>query len=403
MKLDFTCFSPRLLRRIVYVGSQSASYAQASRDLFHLIDRRIDPKQIERQTHRIGEERIDERNGAREDWEKWTLVQRDEVTPQVPVPELAVVEMDGGRLQVRSDAPSHSPSETSHWKEDKVGVLLTMQSPTHEVDPCPEIPACFVDPQHATQLAVEVGHVNLPEGEIPPAESKQPSKVRPGRPTPLVKSVIATRESVDGFGPLLASAAHQRNFQAAKRKVFVADGSNANEGVRKRYFSQYVSVLDFIHALSYVYRGAMAGRSFAEGWPIYVAWIQSVWSGEVQGVLDALRERQGQVGRPEPKEAENSPRQVVQTALVYLSNHATQMDYARYRREGLPLMSSAVESTIKQINQRVKGCEKFWSDEGSEAVLQLRADYLSETEPLEDFWLRRQEHLNGFRPYRKAA
>ena len=42
-------------------------------------------------------------------------------------------------------------------------------------------------------------------------------------------------------------------------------------------------------------------------------------------------------------------------------------------------MTSAVESVIKLINQRVKGSEKFWSEPGAEAILQLRADYLSET------------------------
>jgi hypothetical protein len=61
------------------------------------------------------------------------------------------------------------------------------------------------------------------------------------------------------------------------------------------------------------------------------------------------------------------------------------MRYAGYRRQGLPLMSSHVESVIKQINYRVKGTEKFWSEQGAEATPQLRADYLSETGPLAAF------------------
>ena len=35
-------------------------------------------------------------------------------------------------------------------------------------------------------------------------------------------------------------------------------------------------------------------------------------------------------------------------------------------------MTSAVESVIKMINRRVKGSEKFWSEPGAEAILQLR-------------------------------
>jgi hypothetical protein len=62
-----------------------------------------------------------------------------------------------------------------------------------------------------------------------------------------------------------------------------------------------------------------------------------------------------------------------------------------------------VESTIKQINRRVKASEKFWSNAGAEAVLQLRADYLSETLPMDRFWVERQAHATGQREYRKAG
>jgi hypothetical protein len=62
-----------------------------------------------------------------------------------------------------------------------------------------------------------------------------------------------------------------------------------------------------------------------------------------------------------------------------------------------------VESVVKQINQRVKGTEKFWSEDGSEAVLQLRADYLSDGQPLEAFGQRRQEATTGQRGYRRAG
>ena len=82
----------------------------------------------------------------------------------------------------------------------------------------------------------------------------------------------------------------------------------------------------------------------------------------------------------------SDPRQLVLEALRYLRNNAERMRYDEYRRQGLPIMTSAVESAIKMINRRVKGSEKFWSEEGAEAILQLRADYLSETEIMPKFW-----------------
>jgi hypothetical protein len=66
-------------------------------------------------------------------------------------------------------------------------------------------------------------------------------------------------------------------------------------------------------------------------------------------------------------------------------------------------MSSHVESTVKQINYRVKGTEKFWTEEGAEALLQLRADYLSDDEPMEAFWQRRQDAATGQRRYHRRS
>jgi hypothetical protein len=67
---------------------------------------------------------------------------------------------------------------------------------------------------------------------------------------------------------------------------------------------------------------------------------------------------------------------------------------------GLPITSAYVESTIKQLNRRVKGSEKFWSETGAEALLQLSADYLSDRTPLDRFWRNRHEQCTGARSYR---
>jgi len=75
--------------------------------------------------------------------------------------------------------------------------------------------------------------------------------------------------------------------------------------------------------------------------------------------------------------------------LQYLENNAERMKYAEYRRAGLPITSAPVESLIKQVNQRVKGTEKFWLEGGAESVLQSRAAYLSEDDRAEQFYQRR--------------
>jgi len=50
------------------------------------------------------------------------------------------------------------------------------------------------------------------------------------------------------------------------------------------------------------------------------------------------------------------------------------------------LLSSRVDVPLKEINKRVKGSEKFWVRAGAEAILQIRAAYLSQDGRDRDFW-----------------
>ena len=70
----------------------------------------------------------------------------------------------------------------------------------------------------------------------------------------------------------------------------------------------------------------------------------------------------------------------VWTEIDYLERHgqAGHLDYATYRRRGLPLGSGAIESTIRRvINLRMKGNSIFWNEENAEAMLVLRGLVLS--------------------------
>lgn len=68
------------------------------------------------------------------------------------------------------------------------------------------------------------------------------------------------------------------------------------------------------------------------------------------------------------------------TEIDYLERHgkAGHLDYATYRRRGLPLGSGAIESAIRRvINLRMKGNSIFWKEENAEAMLTLRGLVLS--------------------------
>jgi hypothetical protein len=397
--------SPVVLRKMVYAGSHARSFREASQDLKEEAELEISDQRIMRATKRIGQERVAQRDAQTEAWAHLPVPEQHR-SPRPQVPQVACVEPDGGRLQIRDRKVSRAQrprmSRSGFWREDKVGCLLSMTSAISPEDPCPQIPRVFVDPQRMRKISREIKGFSGPEDEESAVEEAV-SQSRPGQPEILVRSVTATREDVHAFGRDLAAAAWRRGFAAAPRKAFVADGQDANWTVWRHHFSHYTPVLDFIHAICYVFAAAMAGRSLREGWPIYCQWAQWVWSGQVELVIAALRVRQEVLGVPAKDESEETPRSKVAEALRYLENQRSRMHYDRYRREGLPITSSHIESTIKQINRRVKGTEKFWSEGGAEALLQLAADYLSETEPLTTFWKGRPSHATGQRHYQSAG
>ncbi len=90
-------------------------------------------------------------------------------------------------------------------------------------------------------------------------------------------------------------------------------------------------------------------------------------------------------------------------ARVYYSNQRDRMDYPCYRQQGLPLTSSLMESTVKQIGRRVKGSEKFWSAVGGDELLALRGDYVSDGDRLGNYLKQFASQTDGTRAYAIAA
>jgi hypothetical protein len=420
------------LAKITYAGSNNTSYAQAAQDLEQLAELPVSDKQVRRLCKRMGDERVAQRDAQVAAYQALPLTQRKAAPAGVPAPKVAAVGVDGGRLQIfERQAPAATPAAATalvaandvlhpeeddvdaepargrHWREDKIGVLLTLDSQESEHDPCPTIPATFLNPARMTQLVRELKKRAPPQEEVDQQAQTTTAARDDGAPwkPPEVRSkqVVATRRSWPQFGPLLAAAAWAAGSFAAARRAFVGDGSENNWTLWRSYFSSFVPILDFIHALSYVFAAALAGRSFIEGWAVYERWIQSVWSGTVEKVIADLAVRQAELGVPAPDELAGSPRQVVTRALTYLQNNRERMRYAAYRQQGLPITSSYVESTIKQINYRVKGTEKFWNEAGAEEILQLRADYLSDGEVMEAYWQNREATQTGQTRRSRAA
>jgi hypothetical protein len=121
-------------------------------------------------------------------------------------------------------------------------------------------------------------------------------------------------------------------------------------------------------------------------WQQFEAWMTACWQGRVAEVVTELAAWQERLGRPPPAAEQRDPRQSVAEALTYLTNIAARMDDPRYRRQGLPVTSSLVESLVGEFNVRVKGWDKWWNRTvGTEAILQVWAAVLSDDGRLERY------------------
>jgi hypothetical protein len=385
------------MKKVVRCGVRASSFEAASNDLRDVGEIGVSSERVRRVTERIGDERVAERDAQVAAYAALPIPARREAPADQAKPAVVCVQMDGGRLQIFDRQQPERNANNTLWREMKVGCLWTMTSDVSADDPCPQLPPSFLDGERVRKMVREIKGFSAEAAAEDESQDDEPRiDERASRPRPVARSVVASRCGIEEFGKLLVSEAHERGFAAADRKAFVADGAEANWGVWRRDFSDYTPILDFIHALTYVYAAAMTGQGAATGWRAYRQWAQWLWGGEVERVIEALRLRQQALGEPAPDASATAPGAIVATSLGYLKNHRSRMDYPVYRQAGLSITSAYVESTVKQVARRMKGTEKLWSD-GAEAMLTLVADHLSDTPTLHRFWTNRHQQQTGTR------
>ena len=293
--------------------------------------------------------------------------------PEVPIA-LAAVSIDGGRMQTRLDGGGvgvHNP----HWRETKNALFLRMNGVSFAEDPHPELPECFVDPHRMKTLLPGVA-----SGQSDRRDDRQSApETQQGhfgwRPEPLFRTCLSSLTTSDMFGRMMAAEADLRGFYQAAKRAFVSDGLPYNWTIQQKHFRSFTPILDFVHAVEHVYAAARCLRNDqTELWRLHLQWTEACWQGGVREVIAQLRAEQQRIGEPPPNAAEDDPRKILGDTIGYFENNAERMNYPAYRREGLPITSALMESFVKELNQRVKGTEKFWNDGASgAAILQVRA------------------------------
>jgi hypothetical protein len=254
-------------------------------------------------------------------------------------PTLLVIGMDGGRVQTREKSGENG----RRWREDKVGALTSYQ------------------PGDGT---------------------------RAHPPRPLVTTYVATMEATEAFGKLLHVEAERRGLRRATTVLVMGDGGNWIDPLSAREHLHDQRIVDYYHAAEHLYEAARAalGRDAPEA----AAWARqlkdALWDGQVEQVIAALQTQAERLGPPQESDGPEHPRRVLANNVGYFETHRPHMDYPTYRRNGWPIGSGVTESAVKQFNKRVKGTEQFWSLPGVEAILALRAMWLSQDDRWRRYW-----------------
>ena len=383
-----------MLERIVTLAGRLSSFEQVAVALEVASDVKLTGRHVQRLTQEVGADLARQRDEQADHYRRRELAPQEKQPPPV-----AVVEVDGGRLGTRQTGAGpgvHQPQA----KEDKIACLVSVRSDVHAADPQPQPPRAFRDARRVARLVRQFQGQGPPADEVAASDAPPASDAddHPGKPERLVRTCVASMSDSRTFGPLAAAEAQARGFYDAPRQAFLGDGQQYNWQIQRAYFPHFEAIVDFLHVLCYLYRGARAvADDEAARWRQFEAWMRACWQGRVGEVLQELTAWQQRLGRPPPEADEQDPRRVVREVERYLRNNQARMDYPRYRRAGLPVTSSWVESLVGEFNGRVKGWDKYWNrSAGAEAILQVRAAVLSEDGRLGKYFAQRSGH-----PYRR--
>jgi hypothetical protein len=360
----------------MHVVAEARSEKRAAVLLQRLLGDTLSAKTLERLTKQVGAE----------------LSQGPQSAQQVIVPEVAVVSSDGGRIHTRE--PGHGPGvHHAHWRETKCALFEKMRAAEpSKTDPCPLLPDTFRQVAHVAKIAEKAAFQ---------AESPLPREARYEGPKRILRTCLSSLVNSEQFGPQMQREAQRRQFYEAPRRVYLGDGLPWNWTIQRTCFPTFTPILDFIHAMQYLYAAAEAWETTDVGrWLRYLELAEAVWQGRVEEVIEQLG---GELARrqigADAELPDDSPHKPLVIAARYLNNNRQRMDYPRYRCNGLPITSAPMESLVKQINHRVKGTEMTWNDpEGAEAILQLRAAALCEDGRLDDYLRRRPGYPLTRRP-----
>ena len=173
----------------------------------------------------------------------------------------------------------------------------------------------------------------------------------------------------------------RRDPQCSKTWIVVTDGERALQRKVAATLEGIELVLDLLHvleklwAVSYVFypQGSPEAREFVR------ERILRILQGDVSQVVKGLRQMATK------RNLKGKKRATVLGVAAYYYRNRSRMRYDFYLRKGYPIASGSVEGACKNlVKDRMERSGMRWTPPMAEAVLRLRAVYLSDH--FEDYW-----------------
>jgi hypothetical protein len=189
------------------------------------------------------------------------------------------------------------------------------------------------------------------------------------------RRLVAVLGDVDAFGARLWLASVQQGVLSSERVVWLSDGGRGFWRLFDERFAKYATgVLDFYHVAQNLWKGSKAwldGRTQrSRNW--FTKARRRLRRGKANMVLADIEAALALEGLPP------SAYQSLTNLYNYLDKHRDHIDYATFKKLGLPIGSGIVESACKWlIQQRFKGVGMRWSEDGFNHLLHLRLAWVN--------------------------
>jgi hypothetical protein len=325
--------TPHAAERVCREATQK-SFDEAARSLNLDWQTHLDGKQVQRWSEAFGDRAVRERDRA-------VLAHQQGQRPCGPpnAPALLVIGVDGGRYQSREK----DPRTASRWREDKVGTVSSY----------------------------------LPGDGT---EQHPPQK--------LLTTHVATARDAAALGQMICLEAQRRGLREAKAVTLIADCANWIDPLHEAYLRCWPRIADYEHAVEHLWEASRAVLGAdAPGVPKLAGRLETLlYDGKAKRVITLLEKEATKLGPPQDPDGEQHPRRVLAREIGYFQRNQQHMNYPHYRAKGWPVGSGNTEAGVKQFNKRVKGTEQFWSEHGIEAILTLRAMWISQDQRWADYW-----------------